>query len=294
MIKTQVDRKFDEIIEFSGVEKFLETPVKRYSSGMRVRLAFAVAAHLEPEILIIDEVLAVGDAAFQRKCLDKMEDVGKEGRTVLFVSHSMQAISRMCGRAILLNQGKVMLDGDTHGVVSAYLKGDRESSALRVWSDSSSAPGGKIVKLRSARIMTEEGDVTETYDIRKPICVEMEYEVIQSGYILLPTFSIFDDGGVLLCVAIDQDQKWRSKAREKGTYKSKAWIPGNLLGEGQLTINMTLWTLEPVKSQEFYEHDVLTFQVIDSLDGDSVRGHWQGDLPSAMRPMLKWETEVSS
>ena len=121
MRKVEVDRKFDEIVDFSGIDKFLDTPVKRYSTGMRVRLAFAVAAHLEPEILIVDEVLAVGDAEFQKKCLNKMEDVGKEGRTVLFVSHNMAAVTRLCQRGILLSDGKIIDDGDAHSIVSSYL-----------------------------------------------------------------------------------------------------------------------------------------------------------------------------
>jgi lipopolysaccharide transport system ATP-binding protein len=121
MKKKEITEKFDDIVAFSGIEKFIDTPVKRYSSGMKVRLAFSVAAHLEPELLIVDEVLAVGDADFQRKCLDKMEDVGQQGRTVLFVSHNMAAISRLCQRAIWLEEGRVIEDGPAHQVVASYM-----------------------------------------------------------------------------------------------------------------------------------------------------------------------------
>ena len=130
MTKAEVKRKFDEIVDFSGVERFIDTPVKRYSSGMKVRLAFSVAAHLEPEILIIDEVLAVGDADFQKKCLNKMEDVGQQGRTVLFVSHNMPAVSRLCDRAVLLDKGGVVKDGAPDQVVSSYLNSDQGTDAV--------------------------------------------------------------------------------------------------------------------------------------------------------------------
>lgn len=292
MRKKEVEQKFDEIVEFSGVEKFLDTPVKRYSSGMRVRLAFAVAAHLEPEILIIDEVLAVGDAAFQKKCLDKMEDVGRQGRTVLFVSHSMPAVTRMCERVIMLNDGQVMMDGDPHEVIRSYLTHGRETTAERVWTEDN-APRGSVIKMCSTRVMSEKGEVTESFDIRKPIVVEMEYEVLQDGFSLMPSFSIFNDEGNLVLVAIDQDRAWMGKERAKGIYKSRAVIPGNLLGEEQFAVNMTVWTLSPVQKQQFYIGDALTFGVVDSMEGDSARGMWKGDLKGSLRPAFDWSTELS-
>jgi len=145
MKKVEIDRKFDEIVDFSGVEKFLDTPVKHYSTGMHVRLAFAVAAHLEPDILIVDEVLAVGDARFQKKCLNKMQDVGQQGRTVLFVSHNMQAITRLCKRTILLDEGKIIADGPSHKVVGVYLNSGRGTTASREWPDPTNAPAGLCV-----------------------------------------------------------------------------------------------------------------------------------------------------
>src|SRR6476659_6410908 len=135
MKRTEIQRKFDEIVAFSEIEKFLDTPVKHYSSGMYVRLAFAVAAHLEPEILLVDEVLAVGDARFQKKCLNKMEDVGHGGRTVIFVSHNMSAVTRICQRAILLEEGRVVASGESHDIVSAYLRGGAGTTGVREWPD---------------------------------------------------------------------------------------------------------------------------------------------------------------
>lgn len=290
MRKQEVDSKFDEIVEFSGVAKFLDTPVKRYSSGMRVRLAFAVAAHLEPEILIIDEVLAVGDAAFQKKCMDKMQDVGEQGRTVLFVSHNMRAVTRMCERVILLNNGRKFLDTTAHEAVSAYLKGDKGTTAQREWPDGDKTPGGKVVRLRAVRVRTGDGRVTDAIDIRKPVGIEVEYEVLESGHVLMPTFALINDEGVNICVAIDQDSTWRKRPRPAGRYTSTGWIPGNLLSEALLSVNVTMWTLEPNRHMEYHQSDVVAFQVIDSLEGDSVRGDFIGDLPGVIRPKLEWTT----
>lgn len=292
MTKKEIDGKFDEIVDFSGVERFLDTPVKRYSSGMRVRLAFAVAAYLEPEILIIDEVLAVGDATFQRKCLDKMEDVGKQGRTVLFVSHSMPAVTRMCERVILLNAGRKILDGPPHDVVRQYLQGDGEvSSDGRNW-EIDDAPGGNYVRLTGAKVLGIDGKTSHSHDIRNPIKVEIEYQVLESGFNLMPTISLSNHEGVLLCVLLDQDEAWRKQKRAAGKYISRVTVPGNFLCEGQIYINVIMWTLEPSRHMEFNEREVLTFQVIDSFEGGSARGEWRDDLPSAIRPIFNWETEA--
>lgn len=290
MRKAEVDRKFDEIVEFSGVEAFLDTPVKRYSSGMRVRLAFAVAAHLEPEILIVDEVLAVGDVGFQKKCMNKMQEVGSEGRTVLFVSHSMPAITRMCERVVLLNHGRVAADGEPHQVVSAYIKGTRESAAENVWPDREKAPGGEVARLRALRLKTEDNRITDAFDIRCPIGVEIEIEVLKGGYVILPTFSIWNSEGINVCVAVDVDPEWRKRQRPPGRYVCTGWVPGNFLAEGAFSINTTLWLQEPVRNKEYHVTDAVSFQVIDSLEGDSARGDYIGDLPGVTRPLLKWET----
>lgn len=292
MTKLEIDRKFDEIVEFSGVERFLDTPVKRYSSGMRVRLAFAVAAHLEPEILIVDEVLAVGDAAFQKKCLEKMENVGKEGRTVLFVSHSMPAITRMCERVILLDSGRKVSDGSSHEVVSKYLQGgEGHSAGSKTWDENKNAPGGNIVKLTSAKVTDVNDNITQTHDIRMPLQIEMEYSVLESGFVLMPTISLCNQEGTLLCVLIDQDLTWRGVKRPSGKYLSRVSVPGNFLCEGPIYVNLIMWAMEPSTQLEFNERDVLSFQVIDNLDGDSARGEWKDDLPNAIRPIFNWVTE---
>jgi lipopolysaccharide transport system ATP-binding protein len=168
MRRSEIASQLEAIVDFSGIGKFADTPVKYYSSGMYVRLAFAVAAHLDPDILIVDEVLAVGDAAFQRKCLSKMEDVRQHGRTVLFVSHNMSAITRLCRRAILVGNGTIQQDGPAPQVTSAYLLSSLRTTAERTWPDAATAPGSDVVRMRAIRVRTKEGDTTAAADIRQP------------------------------------------------------------------------------------------------------------------------------
>jgi lipopolysaccharide transport system ATP-binding protein len=290
MKRSEIVSKFDEIVAFSEVEDFIDTPVKHYSSGMRVRLAFAVAAHLDPEVLLVDEVLAVGDIRFQRKCLNKMQDVGKHGRTVIFVSHNMSSITRLCERAVLLESGQVIADGPADKVVSSYMQTGLGTSAARRWDDINLAPGGKIIKLRGVRVCNEEGEATDAMDIRKPVFIEMEYDVLQPNYILLPHFRIRNEEGLNLFTANDLDPEWRGKRRPVGRYISRTKIPGNFMAEGTISVQTLLMTLEPV-ILEVNETDSVAFQVIDSIEGDSVRGDYGGRMPGLLRPMLEWTTE---
>jgi lipopolysaccharide transport system ATP-binding protein len=290
MSKVEIKKKFDEIVAFAEVEKFLDTPMKRYSSGMYVRLAFAVAAHLEPEILMVDEVLAVGDAAFQKKCLGKMGDVAKEGRTVLFVSHNMSSITRLCQRTILLDEGNILCDGPSHQVVSVYLQSGVGTTAVREWPDLSKAPGNDIVRLHAVRVRTKDGEITDAVDIRHPIGIEMEFEVLKPGHVLLPNYHFFNEEGICAFIAGDHDPVWRRQPRPVGRYISTAWIPGNFLSEGSLIVGAAISTPNPV-IVHFYERDAVAFQVIDSLDGDSARGDYAGPIPGVVRPLLQWITQ---
>jgi lipopolysaccharide transport system ATP-binding protein len=292
MKRFEIERKFDEIVEFSGVERFLDTPVKHYSSGMYLRLAFAVAAHLEPEILLIDEVLAVGDARFQKKCLNKMEDVGKQGRTVLFVSHNMPAITRLCERAILVDEGRVLEDGPSQQVVRTYLSSAEGTTAAREWPDPEKAPGGEVARLRGVRVRTEDGRIADTVDIRQPVRVEMEYEVLRPGYMLLPHFFFWNEQEVIVFGTLDLDPTWRGRPRPLGRYISSVQIPGNFLSDGMMFVTAALGTLRPFVGQ-FWERTVVAFQVIDSFDGDSARGDYTGRMAGALRPLLPWSTEFS-
>jgi len=292
MKRAEVERKFDEIIAFAEVEKFLDTPVKRYSSGMYVRLAFSVAAHLEPEVLVVDEVLAVGDASFQKKCLGKMGDVTRGGRTVLFVSHNMASVTRLCSRAMLLDGGSVLQEGAAHEVVGAYLRSGTGTRAAREWPDLMKAPGNDIVRLHAVRVLTEDGQIADAVDIRKPVCIEMEYEVLKKGTVLVPNLHFFNEEAACVFVAIDQDPTWRGKPRPECLYVSNAWIPGNFLSEGTLIVGVAISTMDPVKAH-FYETDAVSFQVVDSLDGDSARGDYAGPMPGVLRPLLRWTTRSS-
>lgn len=292
MSREDIRRSFDEIVAFAELEKFLETPVKRYSSGMYMRLAFSVAAHLEPEVLVIDEVLAVGDATFQRKCLDKMQDIGSQGRAVLFVSHNMPAVTRLCPRTALLGEGKILRDGPSHQVVGDYLYAGSGTMAEREWPDPRSAPGNGIVRLVAARVHDEGGRVTAAVDIRKRVGIDIEYEVESPGHVLVPNFHFYNDEGICAFVAIDPDPVWRRCVRTTGHYLSTIWIPGNFLSEGTFIVGVAISTMDPVIIH-FYERDAVAFQVIDSLDGDSARGDYAGSMPGVVRPLLQSETHFT-
>lgn len=292
MTKSEVDRKFEEIVDFSGIERFLDTPVKRYSSGMSVRLAFAVAAHLEPDILIVDEVLAVGDAAFQQKCIDKMQDVGKQGRTILFVSHNMAAVNMLCNRALLIQDGRVTKSGSPEEVIAAYAGSGSGLVAVREWPDPAKAPGADVVRLRAIRIVSREGKLVDSVDIRDEVGIQMIYDVVKPGYQLLPHYLVYNEQGVLVFNTHDQNQVWRKRARETGTYTSTAWIPGNFLSPGRLFITVALITRSP-DSPQFHEGQAVSFNVLDNMGEGTVRGDWGGWFGGVVRPLLNWQTTVS-
>lgn len=292
MRKYEIDNKFDEIVEFSGVSKFIDTPVKRYSSGMKVRLAFSVAAHLEPEILIVDEVLAVGDADFQRKCIAKMDDVGKTGRTVLFVSHNMQAVARLCTRSVLMAGGRVIDDGPSEKVISTYLNSEVGSSASKEWKESESAPGNDISRVRAVRIVSEESEVSQHIDINRPFRIEMEYDVFESGFILLPNFHVFNDQEIEVFSVVDVDPNWRRRKRPAGRYVSSVEVPANLMAEGVFSVKAVLITLEPL-TVLFSCPSVVAFTIIDKQDGTTARGDYIGKLHGVMRPLLEWRTQYT-
>lgn len=293
MKKAEIDQRFDEIVAFADIEKFIDTPVKRYSSGMYVRLAFSVGAHLQPEILIVDEVLAVGDANFQKKCLDKMQDAGKHGRTVLFVSHHMQSIARLCDRAILLNEGSVLRDGPASEVISEYMNsGLGISLGVRQWDDLIKAPGTEVIRLRAVRIRKEDGMIAEVVDIRESVQIEMEYDVLKDGFTLIPHFSVHNEEGIQLFSAIDNDPTWRGRPRPIGRYISTSLIPGNFFTEGMITVGAATNTLRP-NFLQFHASDAVAFKVIDHLGGDSARCDYPGRLNGVVMPLLKWNTQYS-
>jgi lipopolysaccharide transport system ATP-binding protein len=290
MGKAEIQRKFDEIVAFSEVEKFIDTPIKHYSSGMQMRLAFAVAAHLEPEMLLVDEVLAVGDVAFQKKCLGKMGEIAGTGRTVLFVSHSMPAVTRLCPRTILMDKGGVLCDGPTHEVVRRYLSSGLGTTAAREWTDRATCPGNQIVCLRAVRVRASDGRVTETIDIREPVGIEMEYEVLTPNYLLVPNYHFYNEEGTCVFAVHDWSPEWRRTSKNPGHYRSTVWIPGNYLSEGSLIVGTAVSTYDPF-TVHFYQRDAVAFQVVDSLDGDSARGDYAGHMPGVVRPLLEVKTD---
>jgi len=294
MARREIEKKFAEIVAFAEVEEFMNTPVKRYSSGMYMRLAFAVAAHLETEILLVDEVLAVGAARFQKTCLDKMRAVSREGRPVFFVSHNMPAVSRLCERAILLDQGRVNADGPAHQVVGMYLRSDLGTTAAREWRDLSAAPGNDVVRLMAVRVRNDQELVTDVIDIRQPVLVEMEYEVLKPGLVLVPSFRLFNEEDIFVFATFDSDSEWLGKPRPVGRFLSRAQIPGNFLAEGSLIVAAAITTNEPLVVH-FHETDAVAFNVVDSLEGNSARGDYAGHMPGVVRPLLPWRTrKVSS
>ena len=224
MKRREIIRKLPDIIEFAGIEQFIDTPVKRYSSGMYVRLAFSVAAHLEPEIMLVDEVLAVGDAEFQRRCLGRMEEIGGTGRTVLFVSHNMQAVAQLCDRVILLERGVVVVDGPSTEVVAQYLQMGHGSTSAQEWPDLASAPGDDLVRIRRVRVVDEDGSRTDTADVRRPVGIEIAVTVLRQGEPIFPKIKLFDGKGEVAFNAMDTSPRW-SEARPPGDYVATAWIP---------------------------------------------------------------------
>ncbi|BAU13880.1 putative polysaccharide ABC transporter ATP binding subunit [Leptolyngbya sp. NIES-3755] len=289
MSKAEIKRKFDEIVAFAEIEKFVDTPVKRYSSGMYVRLAFAVAAHLEPEVLIIDEVLAVGDVQFQKKCLGKMEDVAEEGRTVIYVSHNMETVLRLCNKAILLNKGSVQFQGNTTQAVNLYFKSGQGTTAQRQWRDRNQAPGDDIVRLVEAKVHDESGVVQENLDITQPIGITMVYEILKDNQQFTQSINLFNSHGIHILSSHDLDAAANLKPRDRGIYASTMWIPANFLAEGLTIISVAALEPEPFKLH-FHELEAVAFNVVDSMNGTSARGAFLGAFPGVVRPILDWDT----
>jgi len=284
MKRAEVKKKFDEIVDFAGVEKFLDMPMKRYSSGMYMRLAFAVAAHLETEILIVDEVLAVGDAEFQKKCLGKMGDVAKEGRTVLFVSHNMGSVRNLCRTTILLESGTVSMFSKTESVVERYTKSIKDLSSSYILKD-------------------KQFDVNKEFVIKK-IAVENtleksdSYISTNSNFNIMITYKVFkpettvgftillysEDGQLLFSSLSNQEKKWLDKNHEPGTYTATCSIPANLLNNGRYIISVISFEKNYSNISEL-QH-ALTFEV---LEGGNLRGDFTGIFGGYFRPYLNWE-----
>ncbi len=294
MKKTEIDKKFDEIVKFSGVAKFLDTPVKRYSSGMNVRLAFAVAAHLEPEILIVDEVLAVGDAEFQAKCLGKMSNVAKQGRTVLFVSHNMGAITQLCSRVLWIDRGQLREDGLPTDVVSKYLSAGVQG--VGNWVRPTDEPyTGRWAWLRRACIFTANDnciDILPLVHFNQSARIELEYEIIKGVKDFSAYLFLRDAFGNLIWVSHDNDCTFKvGDVREPGVYHSTCEFPEGLLNPGQyfVSIGITGKPREAVQKEYF---DIMNFNISEA--GYPFKRNRLGIISPALNWTVNWQQKVVS
>lgn len=285
MHRSEIDRKFDEIVSFSGVEQFIETPVKRYSSGMYLRLAFSVAAHLEPEILVVDEVLAVGDAEFQRKCLGKMSDVASEGRTVLFVSHDMSAISELTEETLVLEDGRLALRARTDEAIDYYMSSGFSEAGERIWKDVSS-PDDPFIPL-SLRVLNLEGQVTNQIKSDEPVVMEFEYRLQKSVKALRTGIYLRDMMGTYVFTSFDTDERELYREfgiRAAGRYISRTVIPKDFFNEGQyvLGVNAGVYNI----TRFFQEMRALLINV----RGFAAPGkQWAERRHGVVRPRLEWD-----
>jgi lipopolysaccharide transport system ATP-binding protein len=289
MKRAEIDRKFEEIVDFSGVEKFIDTPVKWYSSGMYLRLAFAVAAHMEPEILVVDEVLAVGDAEFQRKCLGKMSDVAGQGRTILFVSHNMSAILRLTNETIVLEKGKMVLRAPTAQAVDYYLSSGYAQSGEHHWQpDEIPADSAPFVPV-ALRVRNPQNQIVDTLRSTEPVTIEIEYQLtspvtgLRVGIYLLTTqgeqiFTSFDTD--------DQGEYERFSTRPAGHYLSRCTIPADWLNEGRYIIGVNASTFRV--RRYFQDENALSFTV----DASGAPGmQWGENRLGPIRPRLEWQIQ---
>lgn len=292
MRRAEIESKFDEIVAFSGVERFLDTPVKRYSSGMHVRLAFAVAAHLEPEVLLVDEVLAVGDGDFQKKCLGKVEEVASHGRTVLFVSHNMGMITSLCGTAILLDDSRLAAHGPAAEVVARYGQIGGQT-AHRVDFTRFAAPvGDALATLLEGWIEDADGNDAGSVDFRRPFSVKMRYVVHdRSALAPYPNLHVYDGGGT--CAFVSAGRVVAEQAGEAGEFVASCEVPGDLLNNGTYYIGLALTFRHRGIHVSFFERDALAVHMVDPIEETllSDRLGYSGPIPGTVRPRLDWTVE---
>lgn len=289
MNRQEIKSKFDEIVNFAEIEKFLDTPVKRYSSGMYVRLAFAVAAHLEPEILIVDEVLAVGDALFQKKCLGKMEEVGKEGRTVLFVSHNMQAIRQLCDRSILLQSGEIAVDNSNSAAIEIYLKGGTKINPVKsLQSIIQGLPSDPVFHFENIAIRQGDHNIERFVENGKPIEIELHYEVLQKTTGLRVFFDLYDDQESLLFRSFNDEDYSGIPSVEAGHYVSLAVIPADLLAP----LDYTLKIFATIFNVRTINPDGIVIPLHVERTGKANRAYLIEPIRGKLAPLLQWETQT--
>ncbi len=286
----EIRASFEEIVTFSGVEEFLEAPVRTYSSGMYMRLAFAVAAHLQPEILLVDEVLAVGDANFQKKCLERLQQLGRDGQGVVFVSHNSSAVARLCNRAILLDHGKLICDGPVQEVMATYLLAGSTCAGERRWDREGDSPGDAVARLLRIRVHDTSGETRSAVSVDEPFDITMDFEVLRANVTLFPSITINNEWATAVLWTTDTGTENHGKPRPVGFYRVTVRIPKDLMAEGTMTVTAALASLGP-RQDHFIAHDAVRFLVTDSVNGSTARGLFTDSINSVVRPKLDWTVQ---
>jgi lipopolysaccharide transport system ATP-binding protein len=292
LTKKEIDQRFDEIVDFSGIEKFINTPVKRYSSGMNVRLGFSVASHLNPDVLIIDEVLAVGDAEFQKKCIGKLNAATSRGRTVLFVSHNMLAIEKICTRSILLDKGKVIFDGKPKEAIDFYLDTSKENMKGELFSNDVKSYANEFIKIKAIRIISNN-EVTAKPSWNSDIEFQVDYENLIADQRRIISIHVNNKTGQLILtsgniksasILVDE---WCYKKYPVGLFRTRCIIPKELLNPGTHSISLYINRLGS-EDVVLNIKNIITFEVVES---DSIQDEYLGKWIGAVRPKLDWQTE---
>ncbi len=285
MTKQEIKSKFDEIVEFAGVERYIDTPVKRYSSGMYVRLAFGVAAHLESEILIVDEVLAVGDAEFQNKCIGKMNDVSKkEGRTVLFVSHNMNAVKTLCTKGALIERGTLAATGDIQPIIDRYLTSDAQNTRVLSWSDADKPTKGEI-ELQHISILDSKGRLDNAFTTSDDVFVHVGYKLKEDLKDLRITASLLSYDGAVICCTSDFTFQDSARLRTKGEYESVLKIPGAFLNMGKYFIQVEI----DIPRTKLYFKDITLEFMVDEVVENQLGVTINPKPPGLIHPILNWQ-----
>jgi lipopolysaccharide transport system ATP-binding protein len=290
MKRVEIEKKFDEIVAFSEVEQFIDTPVKRYSSGMYLRLAFAVAAHLEPEILVVDEVLAVGDAEFQRKCLGKMSDVAHQGRTVLFVSHNMSAVLRLTDETLVIEKGCLALRAPTPQAVDYYLSSGFSRMGERTWDADEVPAEAAPFRPLALRIHNPQGQVVDTVRSVEPMCVEIEYQLAAPVTGLRVGLYVMNTRGEHAFTSFDVDDPRlyeRMGSRPAGHYVSRCTIPADTLNEGRFVLGMNASSF---RIQRYFQDEQALSFTVDAAGAPGTQ--WPEPRLGPVRPRLSWEIEA--
>ncbi len=286
MKKAEITQQFDAIVDFAGISKFIDTPVKRYSSGMYVRLGFAIAAHLEPEILVVDEVLAVGDADFQKKSIGKMRDVSNSGRTLLFVSHNLTAVQGLCNKGAYLRSGELVKYGAIDEVITEYVKNVSKFQLQQSWTDPDLAPGNEFVKIKNIQLVPDESHTRANLDTTTPLRLELEYwNFVDNSELNVSIFLYSMTGEIVFNIGDD------AQFYKKGTVKSVCPIPGDFLNDGSYYISVMIVRdrLVPV----YFFEDAIAFDIIDYREGTEWVGKWPGAVRPKMITVKSWQQELS-